>query len=148
MLPPMSNLVVATIATLLGGALIALQAPLNSELGGSVGTFAAASVNFLVGAALLVAWTMVFAGGFGDLSEARSLPWYYVLGGGIIGAAFVTIALLAVRTLGAAGVTAATLAGRSPRRWRSIAPACSAWRSGRSPSPRSWGSPSSRPGRT
>ena len=39
------------------------------------------------------------------------LSWYY-LTGGVLGAVYVTTALVAVRTLGAGGVTAATIAGQ------------------------------------
>jgi bacterial/archaeal transporter family-2 protein len=106
------KVLVATLATVFAGGAIAIQAPLNSELGGSVGTFAAASVNFAVGTALLLCVTVVFGGGFGDLSDAKELPWYYVFGGGLLGAMYVTVALLTVRSLGAGGVTAATLAGQ------------------------------------
>ena len=76
----------------------------------SVGTFAAASVSFAIGLAVLVAITLV-AGGFGDLGEAADLRWYY-LTGGLLGAAYVTTVLVAVRNLGAGGVTAATIAGQ------------------------------------
>jgi transporter family-2 protein len=102
----------ASLATIVAGSLIALQAPLNAVLGDTVGNIAAATVNFAVGTALLVALTLVFAGGFGELGEARTLPWYYVLGGGALGAAYVFVALITVRSLGAGGVTAATLAGQ------------------------------------
>ena len=39
------------------------------------------------------------------------MRWYYLLGG-VLGAAYVTTVLLTVRTLGAGGVTAATVAGQ------------------------------------
>ena len=49
--------------------------------------------------------------GFGDVGQATDLRWYY-LTGGLLGAAYVTTVLVAVRTLGAGGVTAATIAGQ------------------------------------
>jgi transporter family-2 protein len=101
----------AVLATVFAGGLIALQAPINSMLGKSVGSLAAASVSFAIGLAALVAITVVFAGGFGDLGEAKGLSWYYLMGG-ILGAVYVTTALIAVRELGAGGVTAATIAGQ------------------------------------
>ena len=101
----------AVLATAFAGGLIALQAPINSMLGKSVGSLAAASVSFGIGLVALVAITVLFAGGFGELGEARGLSWYY-LTGGILGAVYVTCALIAVRTLGAGGVTAATIAGQ------------------------------------
>jgi transporter family-2 protein len=101
----------ALLLTVFAGGLIALQAPINSMLGKSVGTFAAASVSFIVGTIALVLITVLVGGGFGDVGEARHLSWYY-LAGGILGAVYVTTALVAVRSLGAGGVVAATIAGQ------------------------------------
>lgn len=99
------------LTTIVAGGLVALQAPINSTLGRSVGTFAAASISFGVGAAVLVAITVLLADGFGRIGEVAGLPWYY-LAGGLLGAVYVTNALVAVRTLGAGGVTAATITGQ------------------------------------
>src|SRR5437763_13284016 len=93
------------------GGLIALQAPINSMLGRAVGTWQAAAVSFGIGTVLLVAIVVLAAGGFGHIGEARHLSWYYLLGG-VLGAAYVTTVLVTVRTLGAGGVTAATIAGQ------------------------------------
>ena len=101
----------ALLLTVFAGGLIAMQAPINSMLGKSVGTFAAASVSFIVGTIALVLITVLVGGGFGDVEEARHLSWYYLLGG-VLGAVYVTTALVAVRSLGAGGVTAATIAGQ------------------------------------
>ena len=100
----------AVVLTAFVGGLIALQAPINSSLGKSVGTFAAATVSFGIGTVALVAITVV-AGGFGQLGEVRSVPWHYLIGG-LLGAAYVTSVLVTVRSLGAGGVTAATIAGQ------------------------------------
>ena len=99
------------LATVVAGGLVALQAPINSNLGKSVGTFAASSVSFAIGLTVLVAITLVAGGGFGDVSNAGGLRWYY-LTGGILGAAYVTTVLVTVRSLRAGGVTAATSAGQ------------------------------------
>src|SRR5918912_658376 len=88
-----------------------MQAPINSVLGKSIGTFAAASVSFAIGLAVLVAITLVAGGGFGQLGKAGDLHWYY-LTGGVLGAAYVTTVLVSVRTLGAGGVAGATIAGQ------------------------------------
>jgi len=101
----------AVMLTVFAGGLIAMQAPINSMLGRSVGTFAAASFSFIVGTAALVLITLLVGGGFGDLGEARHLSWYYLMGG-VLGAVYVTTALVAVRELGAGGVTSATIAGQ------------------------------------
>ena len=97
--------------TVVAGGLIAMQAPINSMLGRAVGTFAAASFSFVIGTIALVLITLLVGGGFGDLGEARHLSWYYLLGG-VLGAVYVTTALVAVRELGAGGVTAATISGQ------------------------------------
>jgi transporter family-2 protein len=93
------------------GGMIALQAPINSGLGKRIGTLPAASVSFFIGTVLLILLALVFGGGFGQLAEARHLSWYYLFGG-VLGAAYVTTVLVTVRTLGAGGVTAATIAGQ------------------------------------
>jgi transporter family-2 protein len=101
----------AVLLTVVAGGLIALQAPINSMLGRSIGTFAAASFSFAIGTVALMAITVLVGGGFGDLGEVRHLGWYYLIGG-LLGAVYVTTALVAVRTLGAGGVTAATISGQ------------------------------------
>lgn len=102
---------VAVPITALAGALVALQAPINSHLGKSIGTFAAATVSFAIGTLLLFAIAVTVGGGFGDVAEIRNLNWYW-LTGGALGAAYVTTVLVTVRELGAGGVTAATIAGQ------------------------------------
>jgi transporter family-2 protein len=101
----------AVILTAVVGGLIALQAPINSMLGKTVGTWQAATVSFAIGTVVLAAIVLIGAGGFGQVGEARHLSWYY-LGGGVLGAAYVTTVLVTVRSLGAGGVTAATIAGQ------------------------------------
>jgi transporter family-2 protein len=101
---------VAVVLTAAAGGLVALQAPINSKLGKTIGTFPAATVSFAVGLALLVA-IVVVAGDASRLPEARNATWWYLLGGAL-GAAYVTTVLVSVRTLGAGGVTAATIAGQ------------------------------------
>jgi transporter family-2 protein len=101
----------AVALTAVVGGMIALQAPINSMLGKRIGTLPAASVSFAIGTIVLVALAFTVGGGFGRLGEARHLTWYYLMGG-VLGAAYVTSVLVTVRTLGAGGVTAATIAGQ------------------------------------
>jgi transporter family-2 protein len=103
--------VAAVLGTAVVGGMIALQAPINSMLGKAVGTWQAATVSFAIGTVVLTAIVLVAAGGFGEVGEARHLSWYY-LTGGLLGAAYVTTVLVTVRSLGAGGVTAATIAGQ------------------------------------
>jgi transporter family-2 protein len=102
---------VAVTATVVAGGLVALQAPINSKLSKTIGTFAGASVSFAIGFAVLVAITLVFGSGFGKVGQSFDLPWYYLLGG-VLGAIYVTTVLLSVREIGAGGVAAATIAGQ------------------------------------
>jgi transporter family-2 protein len=101
---------IAIALTACAGGLVAMQAPINSKLGKAAGTFAAASISFLIGTIILVAITALSGKGV-NLSAASKLPWYY-FAGGALGAAYVTTVLVSVRTLGAGGVTAATIAGQ------------------------------------
>ena len=101
----------AVALTAFAGGLVALQAPINSTLGKSIGTFAAASVSFVIGTIVLVVITVFSAEGFGDVGQARHLDWYY-LTGGLLGAIYVTTVLVSVRTIGAGGVAAATITGQ------------------------------------
>ena len=101
----------AVLLTALAGGLVALQAPINSMLGRSIGTFQASFVSFTIGTLALALIAGLAKGGFGDVGEARHLPWYY-LTGGLLGAAYVTTVLVTVRSLGAGGVVAATIAGQ------------------------------------
>jgi transporter family-2 protein len=102
---------VAVPITAVAGALVALQAPINSHLGKTIGTFAAATVSFTIGTLVLFGIAITVGGGFGDVGDARHLDWYW-LTGGVLGAIYVTTVLLTVRELGAGGVTAATIAGQ------------------------------------
>ncbi len=102
---------VAVVLTALVGGLIALQAPINSQLGRAVGTFQGAFVSFAIGTVLLLVIAALAGGGLGGIADAQGGPWWIFIGG-LLGAAYVTTVLVAVRTLGAGGVTAATIAGQ------------------------------------
>lgn len=102
----------AVLLTAGAGGLIAAQAPINGKLGGTIGRLPAAAVSFLIGLALLTALVVV-TGQLRDASGAASsgLPWWCFVGG-LLGAVYVVTALSTVATLGAGGVTAATIAGQ------------------------------------
>jgi bacterial/archaeal transporter family-2 protein len=92
------------------GGCIALQAPINAGLGKATGSFAAATISFAVGTALLAA-IVVLSGKVGGIGEATHVEWYYLLGGAL-GAAYVFSALVLVDEIGAGGVAAATVTGQ------------------------------------
>jgi bacterial/archaeal transporter family-2 protein len=102
----------AVLATVAAGGIVAAQAPANNVLSNKVGTFGAGSVNFLVGTAMILVITFVFAGGMNGEEGADSPAWYYWVFGGFAGVVIVVTTLVTVRELGAGGVTAALIAGQ------------------------------------
>jgi transporter family-2 protein len=102
----------AVLATVAAGGIVAAQAPANNVLSSKVGTFGAGSVNFLVGTAMILVITFVFAGGMSGEEGADSPAWYYWVFGGFAGVVIVVTTLVTVRELGAGGVTAALIAGQ------------------------------------
>ena len=102
------------LAVLLGvgaGCLVGMQAPINSRLGKSVGSVQAATFSFLVGTAVLLLIATFVRGGLGGLGHVGRAPWWALVGG-LLGAVYVTVALLAVRTLGASSLTAVVITGQ------------------------------------
>jgi bacterial/archaeal transporter family-2 protein len=101
----------ALAGTVVAGGLVALQAPVNALLARITGPFGATTVNFVVGLVVLLLITFLLAGGLAAGDADEPLRWYYLLGG-VLGAAYVATSLITVKTLGAGGVTAATIAGQ------------------------------------
>jgi bacterial/archaeal transporter family-2 protein len=100
----------AVVLTAVVGGILALQAPINAGLGRATGQIPAALVSFTVGTVLLAA-IVGLSGDAGGLSSTFDVRWYYLIGG-ILGAAYVTMALIAVKSIGAGGVAAATITGQ------------------------------------
>jgi transporter family-2 protein len=97
---------VAILLTAAAGGLIALQAPINSTLGKSTGSLAAALISFGVGT-IALALIVTLSGQAGGVA---SLTVYLI--GGLLGAVYVTCALIAVKSVGAGGVAAGTITGQ------------------------------------
>jgi transporter family-2 protein len=93
------------------GCLVGMQAPINSRLGKALGSVQAASFSFLAGTAVLLAIAVFVRGGLGTLANVGKVPWWALVGG-LLGAVYVTVALVAVRTLGAGGLTAVVIVGQ------------------------------------
>jgi transporter family-2 protein len=100
----------AIILTAGAGGLIALQAPINAGLGRATGGLPAAFVSFLIGTIALGA-IVVLSGKAGGLASTFDVRWYYLIGG-LLGAVYVTNALIAVDVIGAGGVAALTVTGQ------------------------------------
>src|SRR5688572_27738519 len=94
----------------LTGGLIAMQPAVNAGLGRATGNIAAALVSFAIGT-LLLAVIVALAGQADGVGEALGVPWYLLLGG-VLGAAYVFTALVTVSSIGAGGVAAATITGQ------------------------------------
>lgn len=92
------------------GGLIALQPAINAGLGKATGSVAAAFVSFAVGTLLLAAIVGI-SGQAGGVASTFDVRWYYLLGG-VLGAAYVFMALKTVGSIGAGGVAAATVTGQ------------------------------------
>jgi transporter family-2 protein len=92
------------------GGLIAAQAPINGHLGENIGKFPAALVSFVGGTILLTLIVVISGEGFGSITGS-GVPWYYFVGG-VLGAAYISTVIFTVATLGAGGITAATIAGQ------------------------------------
>jgi len=102
---------VAVVLTAVVGGMVALQGPINSQLGKTIGNQQAAFFSFLTGTIVLAVIAGLAKGGFGQIAEAKSLAPQYVVGG-LLGACYVSTVLVTVRTLGAGGIVAATVAGQ------------------------------------
>jgi transporter family-2 protein len=102
----------AVLATVAAGGLVAAQAPANNIISHKVGDLGAVAVNFVSGSVLVVLVAVAFTGGIHVREEVATPAWYYWVLGGAGGVVIVLVGLVAVRELGASGVTAAIIAGQ------------------------------------
>ena len=102
--------VAVAVAAVVGG-LVATQAPLNSQLGRTVGGLQASVVALAVSFVALLALAAV-TDGLGGIRRIGDAPLYVAIGGGLAGALYVGSIVFTVRALGATGLTAVTIAGQ------------------------------------
>ena len=102
----------AVVLTAIVGGILALQAPINAGLGRATsdGWPWVALVSFTIGTLALVV-VVAASGEASGLTSTFDVRWYYLLGG-LLGAVYVTTALITVRSIGAGGVAAATITGQ------------------------------------
>jgi transporter family-2 protein len=93
------------------GCFVGMQAPVNARLGRQIGSLQAASVSFLVGTAALLIIAGLSSGGLSSVAHATRAPWWALVGG-LLGAFYVTVAIMTVRTLGVSGLTATVIAAQ------------------------------------
>jgi bacterial/archaeal transporter family-2 protein len=93
------------------GIFVGLQAPVNSRLGKEIGSLQAATVSFTVGLLALILVASLSSGGISGVTNAGKAPWWALIGG-VLGAFYVTVALITVRTLGLSALTAIVVSGQ------------------------------------
>jgi transporter family-2 protein len=102
-----------TLVALLAGGLIALQAPINAEAASRLGhPVAAAALSFGVGTVALTVLTLLFARHSAQLETLKSLPLYMLIGGGLLGAIYVTVNIILAPRVGIAALMALGIAGQ------------------------------------
>ena len=102
-----------TLAAVAAGCLIALQSPINAAMAARVGhPIAGATWSFIVGTVALLALSLVFARETADPVELLRLSPLLLLGGGLLGAIFVTSNIMLTPRIGVAAVVALGIAGQ------------------------------------
>jgi transporter family-2 protein len=102
----------ALLITVAAGGVVAAQAPANNVISHRLGDLGAVTVNFVAGTVLILLIAFLFKGGIHIDDSVPSPAWYYWVLGGLGGVLIVLTTLVAVRELGAGGVTAAVIAGQ------------------------------------
>jgi bacterial/archaeal transporter family-2 protein len=102
--------VAVAVAAVIGG-LVAAQAPLNSQLGRTVGGLQASVVALFVSFLALLTLAAI-TDGLGGIRKIGDAPLHVAVGGGLVGALYVGSIVFTVRALGAGGLTAVTIAGQ------------------------------------
>jgi transporter family-2 protein len=101
----------AIVLVAVAGLLVGMQPPINARLGREIGGLQAAAFSFIAGTVALVLIVAVSKRGIGTLGDVGRVPWWALLGG-LLGAVYVTVAILTVRTLGVSSLTAIVIAGQ------------------------------------
>lgn len=92
-----------------GGLAVAIQPSINARLAQKVGSYESSLISFAVGTLALA--VMVLIAGRGNLRNLADAAWWE-LTGGLIGAYFVTMTIIAVPRLGTLAVMAIIIAGQ------------------------------------
>jgi bacterial/archaeal transporter family-2 protein len=104
----MSNLLLFVLV-LCGGAMVAIQPSINARLAQKIGFIESASISFAVGTiALLLVAGAVGRGDWRGLQQAQWWEWT----GGLFGAFFVAVTILAVPRIGTAATMAIAIAAQ------------------------------------
>jgi bacterial/archaeal transporter family-2 protein len=102
---------VAVVVAAVVGGVVVTQAPLNSQLGRTVGGLQASAIA--LGISFLAVLTLAaLTDGLGGVRRIGDAPWYVAIGGGLAGALYVGSIVWTVRALGVGGLTAITIAAQ------------------------------------
>ncbi len=101
----------AILLAVAAGCFVGLQAPVNARLGRQVGSLQAATISFTIGTLALILVASLSSGGLSGIGSVTKAPWWALVGG-ILGAFYVTVALVTVRTLGLSSLTAIVVTGQ------------------------------------
>jgi transporter family-2 protein len=104
----MTNMLLLLLMTC-GGMAIAIQPSINARLAQKVGSFESSLISFAVGTLALVA--LVLLAGRGNMRAVTDASWWE-LTGGLLGAFFVTMTIIAVPRVGTLAVMAIIIAGQ------------------------------------
>jgi bacterial/archaeal transporter family-2 protein len=95
--------------SIIGGAVLALQAGVNGELGKRIGAIEAAFVAYSAGTLALLLGTLVFGkGSVAALFSLQSWKWFI----GILGALYIFIMVVTIPKIGAANAIIAAILGQ------------------------------------
>jgi transporter family-2 protein len=92
-----------------GGVLLAFQSPINAGLGRNIGTYEAALISFLVGSLGTLVAALLF--GKGNLRAVTSVPAWQLVGG-LLGAIYIILIIVAVPRLGVTTLMVSVLLGQ------------------------------------
>lgn len=104
----MNNLVLILLLAC-GGLAIATQPSINAQLARKIGSFESSLISFAVGTMALLIIVMFL--GRGNLRNVAAVSWWQ-LTGGLLGAYFVTMTIIAVPRLGSVAVMSIIIAGQ------------------------------------
>jgi transporter family-2 protein len=104
----MSNMMLV-LMMVCGGVAVAIQPSINGRLAQKVGSFESSLISFVVGSVCLMAMVQIF--GRGNLRNVATASWWE-LTGGLLGAFFVTMTIVAVPRMGTMAVMAVIIAGQ------------------------------------
>ena len=97
----------------ISGACIAVQAPINAQLGRDLGLpFAAAFVSFAAGAILLAVVTFTVSAATNTTINWTAPAWWLFVAGGALGTVYVTSAVVLTPQIGAAAVMGLAVTGQ------------------------------------